>query len=589
MMPGIFSEGRLGSIVWIAVLAIGQALAAAMVAFSTRDIFSAFHAEVGTVPVYSLLWFALSGLVITALRVLERSLCERVGQQYAASLRMVFFSHLADLSPGDIAHKRLGPLAIRFISDLNSVRSWVSMGIGRSISMMMILPGAIIVLTLLNKDFAMVVALPLAAAMLGMLAMAPRLHRLHRDLRKKRGRISCDMTERIPLAQPLKLLGREQKEVDQLKYNSALLREAAIARARHYALLRAVPDVGISISGGGVLFMALSTNASAGEAAAALAMVGIIALPLRDVAGIYNRYAAWRIAREKCALILTIPRRARADTESVRPLGTGPARLEFEGVYKQNLVKINTIAQAGEIIAVCGHNGAGKSALMALASGLEQASMGRVRLDGRDVDRLDPQLLNASVGWVSLNTPILKGSLRKALTLDVSPRPGDEVLAAVVRKYGLQRVADRLGGLDGKVAEGARNLSRGERLRILLARASVKRPRLLLIDGSVSCLDIAGLDLVIRLIGDIQATTLIVSDQTVVLDKCDKIWHLSEGQLMEYCSKDIVSTAIPQSAEGAIAEGSDIVIAQRPDGAMAEGENAKITIPESADNVVYLN
>ena len=164
-------------------------------------------------------------------------------------------------------------------------------------------------------------------------------------------------------------------------------------------LLRAVPDVGMSISGGWLLFMALSTQASAGEAAAALAMMGIIALPLRDVAGIYNRYAAWKIAREKCALILTIPRRARADTASVRPLGTGPARLEFAGVHKQNLVNINTVAEAGEIIAVCGHNGAGKSSLMALASGLEQAAMGRVRLDGREVDRLDAALLNASVGW----------------------------------------------------------------------------------------------------------------------------------------------------------------------------------------------
>ena len=161
MMPGIFSQGRFRGIVWIAVLAIGQALAAAMVAFSTRDIFSAFGAEVSTVPVYSLLWFALSGVVITALRVLERSICESVGQQYAACLRTVFFRHLADLSPGDMAHKRLGPLAIRFISDLNAVRGWVSMGIGRSISMMIIFPGAIIVLTLLHKDFAMVVALPL--------------------------------------------------------------------------------------------------------------------------------------------------------------------------------------------------------------------------------------------------------------------------------------------------------------------------------------------------------------------------------------------------------------------------------------------
>ena len=550
-MPGIFSEGRLRSILLIAVLAVGQAVAAGIVAFTTRDIFSAFAAEVSTVPMYSLLWFGLSGFVITALRVIERSTCESVGQQYAASLRAIFFSHLANLSPGDLTNKRLGPLAIRFIGDLNSVRSWVSAGIARSISMVIIFPGAIIVLTLLNKDIAIVVILPLVMAMLLMLFMAPRLHRLHRDLRKKRGRISCDMTERIPIAQHLKLLGREQKEIEKLKQNSVLLRTAAIARAKNYAILRAIPDISISISGGLLLFTALNTNASAGEAAAALAVVGIIAMPLRDVAGIYNRYAAWKIAKEKCALILNIPRQSSVKTESatVIPLSTQPATLEFDHVHKQNLTNINAIAESGEIIAVCGHNGSGKSSLMALASGLEKASIGNIMLDRRHTDALDPKLLNASIAFISLSTPILKGSLRKALTLDVTPRPKDDVIKEVVEQYGLQAISDRLGGLDGKVAEGAKNLSKGERLRILFARAKLKKPRLLLIDSSISCLDTTGLKLVVKLIEEIQATTLIAGDQTLILDKCNKIWYLNDGKLTEYCSKDIANIAIPENSD----------------------------------------
>ena len=552
-MPGIFSEGRLRGIVFIAVLAVGQALAAAIAAFTTRDIFSAFGAQIGTLPVNSLLWLALSGIVIAALRVVERATCESVGQQYAASLRTVFFSHLANLSPGDMNNKRLGPLAIRFIGDLNAVRTWVSMGIARSISMLIIFPGAIIVLAFLNKTIAMVVMAPLVAAMLVMGVMAPRLHRLHRDLRRKRGRISCDMTERIPIAQHLKLLGREQKEIGRLRQNSRLLRMAAVARAKNYALLCAIPDIGMSISGALLLLTALSTQASAGEAAAALAMMGIIAMPLRNVAGIYNRYAAWKIAREKCALILDIPARARASAESatVIPLSAQPARLEFDHVHKQNLANINALAEAGEIIAVCGRNGAGKSCLMALASGLEQATGGHVKIDHRPADTLDPQWLNASIALISLSTPILKGSLRKALTLDISPRPEDAVINDALSRYGLQAVSERLGGLDGKVAEGAKNLSKGERLRILFARATLKKPRLLLIDSSIACLDTDGLALAVRLIEDRQATTLIASDQAAILDKCSKIWYLNDGTLTEYCSNDMAGIAMPASGHNA--------------------------------------
>eukprot|EP01041_Mallomonas_annulata_P037868 gene37868-61258_t len=84
--------------------------------------------------------------------------------------------------------------------------------------------------------------------------------------------------------------------------------------------------------------------------------------------------------------------------------------------------------------------------------------------------------------FVNTQSPVLSGSLRRALTLGARTRPSDERIEAVASGFGLQAVLDRLGGLDGRVAESGNNLSRSERCRLLLARAALSDADLVLVD-----------------------------------------------------------------------------------------------------------
>lgn len=129
------------------------------------------------------------------------------------------------------------------------------------------------------------------------------------------------------------------------------------------------------------------------------------------------------------------------------------------------------------------------------------------------------------------DSPVLAGSVRKALTLGVRPRPSDTVIKRVARRYGLKPLIERLGGLDGSVAEGGRNLSGGERRRILIARAALSDPDLLLLDEPDDALDETGRRLIRRFVRESRATLLYVTHDPKQLETLDECRLLEDGLL----------------------------------------------------------
>lgn len=538
-MPKLFAEGRFRNVLIIVLLAIGQAISAGIVAFSTRDIFAAFASSTVDIPFVTLTIFVIAGFMIAALRIAEKSNSESVGQSYAASLRKELFVHISQMDPREVSQMRAGPLSMRFVGDLTVVRAWVSAGVAKSISSMVILPGAIITLIMLNETLALVAVVPILVSLLVMTLAASGLGLLHRRVRSKRGRLAADMSERILIAPELRLLGRNRKEINRLNISSRSLRDAAVKRIRAYATLRAIPDCGISAAGGLLLYVALTSNVATSEAAAALAILGIIALPLRDFAGILNRYTAWQIARDKCLVILKIPTSPNTSiTNDQDKKSAVPIRVKFDDVSAGGLRKVSITALPGQKILITGNNGSGKSSLLSLAAGLTFTQLGKVLLDEKDICSTNQLSLQTSIAYLGPSTPILKGSLRKAFTLGVLPRPSDEVIVSTAETYDLGGLIGRLGGLDGKVSEAGRNLSTGEMRRILLVRTKLKQPRLLLLDDPANGLDAKGCELVKELIHDINATVLVASHCYNLISACDKLWYLEQGVVWEYSSPD---------------------------------------------------
>ncbi|MCV3271299.1 ATP-binding cassette domain-containing protein [Roseobacter sinensis] len=536
-LPRILGGGRGRSVALLVVLALGQAAATGLAAFATRDVFAAFRAPAAALPWLALCALAATGLIIGALRFYERLTAEKVGQHFAAALRMKLFKHMARVSARDLAARRNGALALRFVGDLTAVRAWVSLGLARLISALIVLPIATGVLFYMNPEIGLAVAVPVAAGLVLSALLGPRLGPAHRRLRSRRARLAADMSERIPHAPELRLLGRMQIETRRLQTRTEKLVDAALIRARGAALLRAIPDVISGIAATCVFGVALWRDLPAAEAAGALAAVGLMLQPMRALAGVWDRHRAWRIAREKCLNLLMVPKLEIERDEDVT-LPPALPNLIFADVSAGALTDMTATALPGQRIGIIGGNGAGKSTLLSLAAGLEHPEAGQVLMGDLSPAALSPRERRETIALIGARSPVLKGSLRRALTMGVQGRPSDAQILELADDFGLSKVVRRLGGLDGTVAEAGRNLSAGELRRVLLTRAALSKPRLLLMDEPDDALDQDGPALVQKLIEDCDATTLLITHNMRIARMMDVLWRVEDGRIVETGAPD---------------------------------------------------
>lgn len=485
-MPRILNAYRLRLLAEVVALVLMQGVAAAVAAFATRDLFSAMH-DRADLPEIAMVSLAVSGGLIGLCRVLSRVRGERIGQTYALDIRRALFTQEAAMARHDVALRRTGYTSLRFVGDLTAIRNWPSLGLPRLVAALVLLPATLIVLGMLHLDF-LLFTVPILMAGLVFLSIGGLfLPRRHAALRKERARIAADMAERMPIAPMLSALGRQGAEERRITKASCRMIDAAVSRLRLSESLKAVPD-GIA----GLLALAViwcGVNAEAGTAtiAAGLAAIGIALTPIRDLATVWNHLSAFKIAHGKCRTSLSRPRRGTLTAGKI--LDPGPVALSISGLGVGPIRQLSKDITAGAVIRITGPTGCGKSLLLNLIAGVDRYDTGSIRLGEHRIEELHPDSLRQSVALITTAPTILKGSLRRALTMGLTMRPEDEVVVAAARDFGLEALIERPGGLDTKIAENGRNLSDGQKLRIALVRAALGTPGLILLDAVADHMD----------------------------------------------------------------------------------------------------
>ena len=221
------------------------------------------------------------------------------------------------------------------------------------------------------------------------------------------------------------------------------------------------------------------------------------------------------------------------------PAAEAPA-VEFRGVslrYGRNsapsVEDITFTARRGETIGIIGGTGSGKSTILNMIPRFYDASEGTVLVDGVPVGDRSPESLRGEIGCVPQRVVLFGGTLRDNLRWG-NEDASDEDLWAALEAAQAKGVAEEKGGLDFVVEPGGRNLSGGQRQRLSIARALVRKPRILLLDDASSALDFAteaALRSSLRSIGG-DMTTFIVSQRVSSVMKADKIIVLRRGRIV---------------------------------------------------------
>lgn len=487
-MPPLLNRHRLRLLAEVVALILIQGIAAAVAAFATRDLFSALHENTG-LPTISIVSLAMSGVFIGATRVLSRVRGELVGQSYALELRRALFDQEAAMAQHDVAVRRVGYTSLRFVGDLTAIRNWPSLGLPRLAAALILLPATLVVLGALNPRFLVFVTPVLAIGIIVITVGGLHLPARFGRLRNQRARIAADMAERMPIAPLLSALGRRDSEKRRINKTSEKMIDAAVARLRLSESLKAMPDLLAGVLCLLVIWSGMQSQTSTATIAAGLAAVGIALKPIRDLATVWSHLSAFRIARAKCAKSLSRPKRN--TTEGTARLRRGPVSVCIKELSAGPIDHLSKDIRAGSIMNLEGPTGSGKTLLLNLLAGFDAPDAGSLKLSGQPIQGFKPSSLRRSVALISAHPPILKGSLRRALTFGASKRPDDQKILEIASRFGLNALISGRGGLDAKIAEGGRDLSDGQRVRIALVRAALNSPGLVLVDSVSELLDVA--------------------------------------------------------------------------------------------------
>ena len=212
----------------------------------------------------------------------------------------------------------------------------------------------------------------------------------------------------------------------------------------------------------------------------------------------------------------------------------------YAGASAPSLEGVSFVVQPGQTVGVIGGTGSGKTTLVNLIPGFYEASHGKVLLDGKDISGLNTVTLREKVGIVPQKAVLFKGTIRENLLWGNADASDEELWAALDLAQARDVVESKEGCLDAAVAQGGTNFSGGQRQRLTIARALVRKPAVLILDDSASALDYATdakLRMAIRNM-DKAPTTFIVSQRAASVRYADIILVLDDGCLVDSGTHD---------------------------------------------------
>lgn len=515
-----------------------QAALAAVAAFCVQNVFDTLLADSATTTTSAIVIaavFAGSALCAASLEIYRTWAGEKLGLGYVAEVRAELFERIMTASAAALSQKQQGGLLLPFVGDLTAIKRWVGDGLVRLISASVMLAFLLAIMAWRSALLASVAGLIVFFAGAAIIWLSGPLNAAIREMRAKRGAVANFVSSSIRTAQTVQAFDRFAREAARLeKRNTAMVSAglrlatisggmAAIVHLAAAGLVGATLAIGVIESQRGAI--------SIGTIAAAISIAALLAGAIRDV-GI-----AFELGRRAQAGFAKV-RRALELEPSVQQSGT-PRRLrgEHQGLALESVsakglfTNVSVAAGPGEVVNVVGESGAGKSTLLAIVARLRDPDAGRVRLDGRNLRRISVSSLRRRVGLASAAAPLMRGSMAMNLRYRAA-NTSDAEIARVVDVCNLAPVFSRLPmGEQTRLGDGAPELALGEVQRMLIARAMVGRPAILILDGVDTHLDAESAVGIAAELRDYPGTVLMAATAPALRQVANVVWRIAGGRL----------------------------------------------------------
>lgn len=498
----------------------------------------------------AMLGIALAGAVCAVIR---NRFASFVSQTIGRELRHDMYHHVQQLSMENIDRLRPASIITRITNDVAQIQEFIN-GIMRIMVKAPIIGiGAIILIMIQTPGQAPVMAgILLIASVLvwgNMRIGYPRFG----TVQKRLDRLNGVAREFLSSVRAVKAFRAEEEETEKFEEVSLELARANTAALQTMAVFS--PFINLTVNFGIVLLLWISGNEQSGEIGRLMASVNYMTQVLFSVTMISNTLNTAVRAAASSARIQQVLEEQPAQKMPVNPLMpdiTGDIHFDhvsfaYAGAGKESLHDIDIHIHSGETIGIIGSTGSGKTTLVNLVPRFYDAVSGKIWVDGCDVTQIEPKWLREAVAVVPQKALLFSGTIRDNLRWGRDEAGEDELRAAAETACAHAFIQQSGQGYDTLLGQGGVNLSGGQKQRLSLARALVRRPRILILDDCTSALDArTESDVLKRLRGMAGSmTVLLVSQRISTVMRTDRILCLDNGcmagwgtheELMDSCS-----------------------------------------------------
>ena len=352
-------------------------------------------------------------------------------------------------------------------------------------------------------------------------------------------------TESLRNIELVKSMGLGAQEIERLNSTTNRILGLELQKVRYLRSLSFVQGTAVNALRTSILFLMLylifARQITVGQFFALWIYSFFIFGPLQELGTVIGVYRETEVSLANFQTLLDAPREPRPEN----PVRVGElTRLEFEKVSFTHLTASTPAVQAvsfelrrGETVAFVGPSGAGKTTLVKLLVGLYRPQGGLILYDGTPHDRVELEGLRERIGFVTQDTQLFSGSIRENL-LFVRPDASDAECLDVLQRAACQPLLARAErGLDTLIGEGGVKVSGGEKQRLSIARALLRRPHLLVFDEATSALDSLTEQEVSRTIREVatdrRVMTVLIAHRLSTVLHADRIYVLERGHVVE--------------------------------------------------------
>ncbi len=479
----------------------------------------------------------------------ENYLLELIGQRITQDIRLDLFRRMQSQGLSFFDRHPVGRLVTRVTNDIENLNEMFKSVMVTVLKDFFILTGILVILLYLNWRLALV-SFALIPLIFGVALLFSSMARdAFRELRAKVAKMNAFLQERIAGMRIIQLFGTEKFQEEsfaEINHENYL---AGMKQIRVFAIFMPVMDLFSSFTvaliiwyGGGKV---IGEQLSLGSLVAFISYIQMFFRPIRDISEKYNIMQAAMASTERIIEFMDQKEEIPEPEAPLKP-AKHEGHLEFRNVsfgYHRDHPVLHDVSfevKPGEMVAIVGATGAGKTTVVNLIERFYDAAEGIILLDGRDIRQRSQEELRSSIGLVMQDVFIFSGSLVDNILLG-EERRSVEALDESIKQANADRFIQALpAGLNQEISEEGANLSAGERQLLSFARALAYDPSLLILDEATSSVDPETERLIQEAIFKMtkRRTTLVVAHRLSTIRGADRILVMHHGRIREQGTHD---------------------------------------------------